>query len=599
METGELKSLTETLTALLGDAFEAGGYDRLYGEVVRSNRPDLGDFQCNGALPAAKAYGKNPRQIAQEVVSALQEAAGEEMFAEVGLAGPGFINLRLSDAFLARHVHHMAQDARLGARAAPQTAAQHVVLDFGGANVAKPMHVGHLRSSIIGDSLKRLFSFCGDRVTGDIHMGDWGLQMGMLIMEVERRFPDLPYFDPDFEGPYPEESPVTMADLQEFYPQASARAKSDPEAMEAAREATKALQEGRAGYRALWQHFVDVSIASLRRDFEALNVHFDLWLGESHADPYIEPMIERLKREGYAVESEGALIMPVDEPEDRVDIPPLMLLKSDGAALYGTTDLATLAMRVEELEPDAILYVVDARQSLHFEQVFRAARKAHVVPRDVPLEHLPFGTMNGPDGKPFKTREGGVMRLNDLIEMVRAKARARLQEVDAAQDYGEAEREEIARLVGLSALKFADLVNHRSKDYVFDLERFSSFEGRTGPYLLYTAVRTKSILRRAAEQGLEAGKILPAAGAEERELALKLAEMPDVVSYAYETRAPNHLADYVYNLAISFNRFYREHHILSEEDAAQQGSWLALSDYSLRQMELVLSLMGIEVPERM
>lgn len=592
-----MKGLTEILTGLLANAFEAVGYDGAYGEVVRSNRPDLGDFQCNGALPAARKYGKNPRQIGQDVVDALQAAPDDGVFAEVSLAGPGFINLRLNDGYLAQHVQRMAEDERLGASGKERP--EHVILDYGGANVAKPMHVGHLRSSIIGDSLKRLLTFYGDRVTGDIHMGDWGLQMGMLITEVQQRFPDLPYFDPDFTGPYPDESPVTMADLQEFYPQASARAKSDEKAMAAARQATKELQEGRPGYRALWQHFVDVSITSLRRDFEALNVSFDLWLGESHAEPYIESMIERLKQEGYAVESEGALIVPVDKPEDKTEVPPLMLLKSDGAVLYGTTDLATLALRIDELKPDVILYVVDARQSLHFEQVFRAARKSGIVPDDVELEHLPFGTMNDTHGKPFKTRAGGVMTLKDLIIMVREKAHMRLAEVEAAQDYDDAEREEIARLVGLSALKFADLVNHRAKDYVFDLERFSSFEGRTGPYLLYTAVRTKSILRRAEEAGLHGGDILPAAGPEERELALKLTEFPDVLAHAYGTRAPNHLADYVYNLAIAFNRFYREHHILSEEDAAQQASWLALSQYALRQMELVLSLLGIEVPERM
>ena len=597
MEIGELNSLTEILTEYVGNAFEAAGYDREFGLVVRSNRPDLGDYQCNGALPAAGAYGKNPREIAQAAVEQLGAAMQDGVFAEVSPAGPGFINLRLDDRFLARHIHNMAQDERLGVP--EKTDARHVIIDFGGANVAKPMHVGHLRSTIIGDSLQRLFSFCGDRVTSDIHMGDWGLQMGTLIMAVKQRRPDLPYFDPDYEGPYPEQSPVTMADLQDYYPEASARNKSDPEALEASRKATRELQEGRPGYRALWQHFVDVSIASLSRDFDSLNVHFDLWLGESHADPYIEPMIETLIDAGFAVESEGALIVPVDRPDDKTEIPPLMLLKSDGAVLYGTTDLATLAMRMAELEPDAILYVVDARQSLHFEQVFRAARKSGVVPQSVDLEHLPFGTMNGPDGKPFKTRAGGVMPLDDLIQMVRVKARTRLQEVDAAQEYPDEEREEIARLVGLSALKFADLINHRARDYVFDLERFSSFEGRTGPYLLYTAVRTKSILRRADELGLKAGDILPAAGAEERELVLKLAELPDVVAHAYETRAPNHLADYAYNLAIIFNRFYREHHILSEENAARQASWLALSHYSLRQIETVLSLMGIEVPERM
>ena len=595
-----MQALTERLTVIFADAFATAGYDRAYGEVVHSNRPDLGDFQCNGALPAASQYGQNPRQIAQAVVDALDPDTHTGRFASVDLAGPGFINIRLRDNFLAQQIEQMAGDERLGVPTV--TEPRRVVLDYGGANVAKPMHVGHLRAGIIGDSLKRLFRFRGDHVIGDVHLGDWGLQMGMLIVEVRRRHPDLPYFDPDYTGPYPDESPVTMADLQEMYPAVSARCKEDPATMEAARQATKELQEGRPGYRALWQHFVDVSIETLKRDYGDLNIEFDLWLGESHADPYIPELVEELKAAGHAYESEGALIMPVHRPDDKTEIPPLMLLKSDGAALYGTTDLATIKMRMEEFHPDLILYVVDARQSLHFEQVFRAARRGGIVPDEVGLEHLAFGTMNGPDGKPFKTREGGVMALRDLIEMVREKALSRLQEVAVAQEaqgYDEEERQEIARLVGLAALKFADLVNHRAKDYVFDLERFSSFEGRTGPYLLYTAVRAKSILRKAQAQGIEPGAIIGPAGSEERELMLKLTELPDVLAHTYETRAPNHLADYVYNLALIFNRFYRDYHILSEEDPARQASWLALSVYTMRQVEHVLSLMGIEVPERM
>jgi arginyl-tRNA synthetase len=445
-----------------------------------------------------------------------------------------------------------------------------------------------------------LFRFRGDDVLGDIHMGDWGLQMGMLIAEIGRRQPELPYFDVRNNGPFPDKSPVDMDDLGEIYPAASARSKEDPAFREDARQATKELQDGRPGYRALWQHIVDVSIVALKEDFDRLSVSFDLWLGESHAHERIEPMVQRLQTEGHAVESAGAIVVDVAKPDDKAEIPPLMLLKSDGSVLYGTTDLATIEQRVEELHAELILYVVDIRQSLHFEQVFRAARKTGIAPAErVGLEHLPNGTINGPDGRPFKTREGGVPSLKDVVDMVVEKARERLAEIDAAADYDDAEKEQIAEQVGVAALKFADLVNHRTKDYVFDLERFTSFEGRTGPYLLYTAVRTKSILRRAEEAGLEAGHILPPAGEEERELALKLVELPDVVVYAYETRAPNHLADYVYNLALTFNRFYREYHILSEEDPARQASWLALSQYALRQIELVLSLMGIGVPERM
>lgn len=593
-----MNALTEILTDIVGDAFEKGGYDRAYGEVVRSNRPDLGDFQCNGALPAAGEYGKNPRQIGQEVVDALRKAVDEGVFAEVDLAGPGFINLRLSDQYLAAHVGRMAQDDRLGVTAVEQP--RRVIVDYAGANVAKRMHIGHLRPTIIGDSIKRLFRFRGDDVLGDIHMGDWGLQMGMLIAEIERRKPDLPYFDADQSGPYSKQPPVDMDDLGEIYPAASERSKEDPDFREAARKATKELQAGRPGYRALWQHIVDISIDALKEDFDRLGVTFDLWLGESHANGRIEPIVKRLLAQGIAEESAGAIVVDVVQPDDKADIPPLMLLKSDGSVLYGTTDLATIEQRVEELDAELILYVVDIRQSLHFEQVFRAARKSGIAPEEkVGLEHLPNGTINGPDGRPFKTREGGVPSLKEVVDMVVERARDRLMEMDVATDYSEAEKDDIAEKVGIAALKFGDLVNHRTKDYVFDLERFTSFEGRTGPYLLYTAVRTKSILRRTDEQGLEGGVIRPAASDEERELALKLAELPDVVAHAYHTRAPNHLADYVYNLAITFNRFYREHHILSEEDVAQQASWLALSQYSLRQMELVLSLLGIEVPERM
>lgn len=593
-----MEALTTRLTELFADAFAALGLDRAYGAVVGSNRPDLADLQCNGALPGARQAGRNPRDLAQAVIAALDDAGRQEMLAAVEVAGPGFINIRLRDDFLAQHVGQMSTDPRLGAPpvAQPRT----VVLDFGGANVAKRMHIGHLRPSIIGDSLQRIFRFHGHHVISDIHMGDWGTQMGQLIMEIKRRRPDLPYFDPDYTGPYPDESPVTMDDLGEIYPAASERYKDDPAFAEAARQATKELQDGRPGYRALWQHFVDVSIVALKEDFERLGVAFDLWLGESHAHDWIAPLVEKLRESGVARSSAGALIVDVAAAGDKSEIPPMMLLKSDGSFLYGTTDLATIQLRVEELGAEMIFYVVDVRQSLHFEQVFRAARRAGIAPADeVVLEHLPNGTINGPDGRPFKTRAGGVPTLKEVIDLVVDKARERLAELEAAGAYSQQEREQIAEQVGIAALKFGDLINHRTTDYVFDLDRFTSFEGRTGPYLLYAAVRTKSILRRAGEQGIQVGAILPPAGPEERELMLKLAQFPDVIAFAVETRAPNHVADYVYNLAITFNRFYRDYHILSERDAARQQSWLALSQYALAQMELGLSLLGIAVPERM
>ncbi len=589
-----MASLKTHLTRLAAEAFEACGLDGAYGEVVVSARPDLGQFQCNGALPAAKAARTNPRQVAQSVVDRLGHP---EVFREVSLAGPGFINLTLTDRFLAAHAQAMAEDGCLGC--APVSTPRRIVLDYGGPNIAKPMHVGHLRAAIIGESLKRLARALGHEVIGDVHLGDWGLQMGMVIAELRRRRPELPYFDPDFPGPYPAEPPVAAAELEEIYPTASQRAKADPEFAEAAREATFELQQGRVGYRALWAHLVAVSVAELRADYERLEVDFDLWLGESDAQAWIPDVIERLRDRGHARESEGALVVDVAEPGDAKEVPPLLLLKSDGAALYGTTDLATLDQRVKELKAELVLYVVDKRQSDHFLQVFRAAKKTGVVPESVGLEHIGFGTMNGPDGKPFKTRAGGVMKLRDLLDMVTEKARERIREAGVARDYPEEEVERIARLVGVATLKYADLSNHRAKDYVFDLERFSAFEGRTGPYLMYTAVRTRSILRKAAEAGLVPGALVPPRDDVERGVLLALARLSDVLEAAFEHRAPNILCEYAYELASAFTRFYQEHHILSEADTLRRASWLGLCDLTARVLVHALDLLGIGVPARM
>jgi arginyl-tRNA synthetase len=589
-----LKPLSAKLTSLVARAFEAAGVDPSYGEVVVSARPDLGQFQCNGALAAAKATRANPRQLAEKVVQHLELP---RVFRDVSLAGPGFLNLTLTDAYLAAHVGEMEADPRLGCPAVPR--ALRIVLDYGGPNIAKPMHVGHLRAAIIGESLKRLARFLGHHVVGDVHLGDWGLQMGMVIAELARRQPDLPYFDPESCGPFPPESPVTSGELEELYPTASQRAKDDPDFAEKARQATFELQQGRPGYRALWRHLVDVSVAELQADYGRLGVAFDLWLGESDAQARIPGLVERLRREGHARESEGALVVDVAEPGDAKEIPPLLLLKSDGAALYGTTDLATLDQRVEELGAELVLYVVDKRQADHFVQVFRAARKAGIVPPGVGLEHIGFGTMNGPDGRPFKTRAGGVMKLRDLLDLVTDKARERIREAGVARDYPPDEVERIAHRVGVATLKYADLSNHRAKDYVFDLDRFSAFEGRTGPYLLYTAVRTRSILRKAAEAGLAPGPLLPPGGDAERGVMLVASRLPDVLAAAFEHRAPNILCEYAYELATAFTRFYQEHHILSEADAARQASWLGLCDLTVRILLQVLDLLGIGVPERM
>jgi len=589
-----MSSLRSQLTTIVSDAFAAGGYDRQYGEVTLSNRPDLAQFQCNGALAAAKRYGRQPRQMGEEVANRLQQLP---YFQSVSIAGPGFINLTVTDAFLTEQASQVAADARRGC--AVTETPHKMIVDYGGANVAKPMHVGHLRAAIIGESIKRVCRFVGHEVLGDVHLGDWGLPMGQIIAELADRHPEWPYFDPMYTGPYPAESPVSIVDLEEIYPTASQRTKADSDFAQRARQATNELQRGRPGYRALWQHFVTVSVAELKRDYGDIHVEFDLWLGESDTQPILAPLIAGLRAAGFAQESEGALIVDVAKPDEKREIPPLILEKSDGAVLYGTTDLATIQQRVQALAAEVILYVVDNRQSLHFEQVFRAAHKTGIAPESVGLEHLGFGTMNGQDGKPFKTRTGGVMKLRSLIDMITDKARERLEEVKMAQEYPPAEKEAIARMVGVATLKFADLSNQRTGDYIFDLERFSAFEGRTGPYLLYTVARTKSILRKAVDEALTFGPLQEPVDEDERDLLLKLLELPDVVELAFAQRMPHHLCEYAYTLATSFNRFYHKHHILSEADPAQQASWLALTDCVVGTLALVLDLLGIPVPERM
>lgn len=592
-----MSSLQQALSRTVAGAFVAAGHDPRYGQVVESNRPDLAQFQCNGALEAAKRRGENPRELAQRIIDALSTAPeARARFRKLDIAGPGFINIDLTDDYLAGHAAEAARDPRLGFDPAARPVA--ILIDYGGANIAKPMHVGHLRSSIIGESLKRIARFAGHDVESDVHLGDWGLQMGMLITELARRRPELPYFDPAKTDGFPKDSPVSIADLQELYPEASQRANEDAAVMDAARAATQELQSGRPGYRALWRHFVAVSVAELRPDFAALGIEFDSWLGESDVNDIIPDLVERLRSSGLAVPSEGALIIDVAEEADKKSPPPLILMKSDGAVLYGTTDLATIEHRVEG-GAELILYVVDNRQADHFLQVFRAARKAGIAPPEIGLEHIGFGTMNGKDGKPFKTREGGVMRLKDLIGIVTGKARERMAEAEVALGYSQQEKESIARDVGVAALKYADLMNHRIKDYVFDLDRFSAFEGKTGPYLLYAAVRMKSILREAEGRGLAAGTFVAPTTDVERRLLIVLSRFPDSVGTSFETRAPNHLAEYAYNLATAFNRFYSEHHILRESDAVRQGSWLALVGYTERVLERALELLGLRVPERM
>ena len=587
-----MTALTAELSAIAGRAFEAEGFSPSSGGVSVSDRPDLAQFQCNGALAAAKQAKLNPRAVAERIAARLKS---DPAFSKVEIAGPGFINLDVADDVLAARAKAMAADRTLGA---PRTGlGRTLVIDFGGPNVAKPMHVGHLRSAIIGDCLQRLFRVNAWHVTSDIHLGDWGLQMGQLISEIGYRELAPVYFDAGFAGPYPAALPVSMDDLEEIYPAAAAACKADPARLAQARRATAELQAGRPGYRALWRHFVSVSEVGLKREYASLGVSFDLWKGEADVDPLIAPMVEDLKARGLAIESEGALVVPIAEACDKKEMPPLILIKSDGAVLYGTTDLATIVDRVNNQDPDLILYVVDQRQHTHFEQVFRAARKSGLN-GNAALEHLGFGTMTGADGKPFKTRAGGVMRLYDLIAMASEEASKRLAEQGLAADYPAEERERIAKAVGIAAIRFADLSNHRISDYVFDLARFTRFEGKTGPYLQYAAVRIQSILRKAEADGMSATAPV-IRSPEERKLILALLALPDALSGAEAKRAPNILCDYVFTLAQEFSRFYSGHHILSETDAGLRGARLGLCRLTLDVLELVLGILGIEIPQRM
>lgn len=588
-----MSSITDILTQITAKAFVSHGASAAYGVVGISQRSDLCQFQCNGALAAAKELKKNPREIAESVKAELE--AGE-IIENVSVAGPGFININVSDKFLSEYTGQSAADPRCLCN--EFNAGRKVIIDFGGPNVAKPMHVGHLRSTIIGDCLQRLFRFTGADVESDNHLGDWGTQMGMLIMKLKEVSPGLPYFDEDFTGPYPEHPPVGLEDLESMYPEASKECKADKAKMDNALKATHELQNGRPGYAALWTHFVNLSESGLKKDFDFLNVHFDHWLGESSYADDMKKLVDTFKEQGLAQKSEGAWVVPVSRDDDKNEVPPLLLEKSGGGFLYGTSDLATLAFRMVNFAPDEFVYVVDARQSLHFTQVFRAARKTGLVPEDVVLEHVGFGTVNGTDGKPFKTREGGVMKLSDLISMAIEKAKERMDEAGIASTYPPEEQDEIARIVGIAAVKFADLSNHRMSNYIFDIDKFTKFEGKTGPYLLYTAVRIKSILRKCDDAGISGGSIArPGEG--DRKLMLALGQFPEAVHSTVTAYAPNILCDYAYAVCQEFNYFYHSCHILSEKDKDRQESWVGLCELVLCQIGTILELLGIQIPERM
>ena len=582
-----MEKILDIITGKMQAAFEAAGYDASFGRVNLSNRPDLCEYQCNGALAAAKQYKCAPIKIANEVVAQLD--AADYDLAEAVM--PGFINLKLSGAFLRKYLEQMRTAEDFGV---PKTGAgKTVVVDYGGANVAKPLHIGHLRPAIIGEALKRLHKFMGYDTIGDIHLGDWGLQMGLIIAELQERQPDLPYFDPDFTGPYPAESPFTLSELEEIYPTASKK-KSDPVFAEKAHTATFELQQGRRGYRAIWDHIMGVSLPDLHRIYDLLDVHYEKWLGESDADPYIPAMVEELKARGLAVPSEGAWVIPVAEEGDKKEVPPMILVKSDGSAIYATTDLATMVQRMKDWNPDKILYVTDKRQNLHFEQVFRAARKSGIVHADTALEHVGHGTMNGKDGKPFKTRDGGTLRLEQLISDMTDFVRSKVVENRIVSDE---EVEDTTAKIALAALKYGDLSNQPTKDYNFDLERFAAFEGNTGPYILYTIVRIKSILSRYG--AWEQLPIQLPANLFAKDLMLAITKFGPTMESALKTAAPNLICAYIYELAGCVNKFYHETRILTEEDESLKAGYIALIGLAKRILETCISILGFSAPEKM
>lgn len=588
-----MQKILDLISEEMKKAFEEAGYDAALGRATLSNRPDLCEYQCNGAMAGAKKYHKAPLAIAQEVAQKLTES---EVLAEVSAVAPGFLNMKVKESFVRDYLRNMRENDKFGLAKPEKT--KKIIIDYGGPNVAKPLHVGHLRSAIIGESIKRICRYAGHEVIGDIHLGDWGLQMGLIITELQKRQPDLVYFDDDYEGGYPVEAPFTIGELEEIYPTASAKSKEDESYKADAMEATYKLQSGVRGYRALWDHIIAVSVADLKKNYANLNVEFDLWKGESDVHDLIPGMVEMMKRDGYAYESDGALVVDVKEETDTKEVPPCMILKSDGASLYNTTDLATIMDRMEHYCPDEIIYLTDKRQDLYFEQVFRCARKTGLVSGDTELLHIGFGTMNGKDGKPFKTRDGGVMRLEMLIQEIRDEM---YRKITDNRQVEEEEARRTAEIVALSAIKYGDLSNQAFKDYIFDIDKFTSFEGDTGPYILYTIVRIKSILNKLREQGetFEHACIKAAQSSSEKVLMLEIAGFNAMMETACEESAPHKVCAYIYDLANAFNRFYHETKIIAEEDTERKAGWTALLMLTRDILETCIQVLGFSAPERM
>ena len=589
-----MESILEVLTKKLEAAFEEVSYDKSYSAVSVSNRPDLCEFQCNGAMSLAKLYKKKPLDIALEVVEKLKE---DKAFSKLEAVPPGFINISLSNEFLSDYLQSMSKEEKFGINITDRK--DKIIVDYGGANVAKPLHVGHLRSAIIGESIKRLGAYFGNEMIGDVHLGDWGLQMGLIIEQLKCDKPELVYFDENYNAEYPKEAPFSLEELEEIYPKASARSKEDKEFRDKAQENTLRLQSGYAPYIAIWEHIMRISKADLKKNYDNLDVHFELWKGESDVQKYIEDLCKDLEERKIAYISDGALVVDIGEEGDTKELPPCIIRKSDGAALYATSDLATLIEREILYDPDAYIYIADKRQELHYTQFFRVARKANIVKPEHRLSFIGFGTMNGSDGKPFKTRDGGVMRLEHLISLVNEAVYKKIKD---NRDIEDEEAKNIASTVGLAALKYGDLSNQAAKDYVFDIDRFTSFEGNTGPYILYTIVRIKSILSKYEESSdvkVDYSYLKPAIHESEKALGLELSKFNYVLNNAWKEIAPHRICQYIYSLSNLFNSFYHEVKILSEEDEERKLSYLALIFLTKSVLKDCIDILAIKAPERM
>ncbi len=579
-----IKELNEDISKLVKEA----GYETENLVLQPSGRRDLGEFQLNDAMTLAKTYKKSPRIIAEDIIKVLEQ---DNRFTNLNIAGPGFINITLTDQYLGELLTKIYENKNLNIDKRPR---KKIILDYGGANVAKALHVGHLRSANIGEALKRLATLLGYEVIGDAHLGDYGRPLGLVVLEIKKRYPELPYFDEAYTGDFSEvEPPITNSDLEEIYPYASNKSKEDENYLEEAREITFKIQNHERGYYDLWKKVVEISKKDIKQVYDMLNVNFELWLGESDAAEYLDELTKIYEESNVLIESEGAQIIEVKEDSDTSPMPPLLFKRSNGTVSYETTDLATILQRQKEIKPDEIWYCVDARQGLHFDQVFRAARKVKLIEDKVVLEHIGFGTMNGKDGKPFKTRDGGVMSLKGLIALVEEETRKKINPATVSEEM----KEEVAKTVAIAALKYADLLPFRGTDYIFEPEKFADLEGKTGPYLLYSTIRMKSLLTKG--ENFEIGKITKFKSETEKDIALTILRLPTILNKALDSRSLNDITEYIYKLTSLYNKFYAENKILTEEDKELQKSWLTLTKIVYDINMTLLDVLAIKVPEKM